>query len=460
MRTMLPRLAALALIGTAAAAHAADLVDAWRAAQAHDPAFNAAQAARDAGAARREQGAALWRPTVQLSGAAGWGSGDTSTSGARFSAPGFGTVDGARFDTSINGGNLWRWSVQARQPLYSRERDAGRRQLEIAADAADLEWRAGQQTLMLRTVERYFDAALAAESLRVLQRQQRAVNSALAESRDRFKLGDAPVTDTHEAQARAEAVRAEVLAAESALELKQSALADATGWGSAELQSLALPRSPAAAHDQPPLAQTLADAKAGNLQLQLLAAQTDAARQEAAKHGAMAAPSVDLVAMAAQDRLSGNGDFGSAANAQRNAMVGVQLTVPLYTGGMRGARELEALRLAEKASAESDQRAQQVAQATRAAWLGLTVGAARLQALEDALRAAHSRLDATRLGRQVGDRTTLELLNAENDAAAAELALQQARVGLLLDRLRLAALAGRLDEAQLQLANANLLPPR
>ena len=71
------------------------------------------------------------------------------------------------------------------------------------------------------------DAALAAEALHVQQRQQAAVERARVEAQDRFKLGDAPVTDTHEAAARAEAMRAEVLAAQTALQLKRSALADA-----------------------------------------------------------------------------------------------------------------------------------------------------------------------------------------------------------------------------------------
>lgn len=443
------------LSAAALQAQAADLLDAWRAAQAHDPEFAAAQAARDAGQARREQGASLWRPTVQFSGAAGVGSNETSTRGARFSAPGFGSVDGTSFDTSVTHGNLWRWSLQARQPLISRERDAGKRQLELAADAADLEWRATQQALMLRVAERYFDAALAAEALRVQQRQQAAVERALTEVRDRFKLGDAPVTDTHEAAARAEGMRAEVLAAESTLQLKRAALGDATGWPDAEMQSLSLPDG-ASARDVAALPQWLADTRQGNLQLRLLAAGTEVARQEAAKHAALASPSLDLVAMAGQDRLSGSGAYGPAGNGLNNSMVGVQLNVPLYTGGWRSAREQETLRLADKAAADVDRQAQQVAQATRAAWLGLTVGASRLAALDEALRATRSRLDATRLGRQVGDRTTLELLNAENDAAAAELAVQQARVALLLDRLRLAALAGGLDEAQLHLANASL----
>jgi outer membrane protein len=133
------------------------------------------------------------------------------------------------------------------------------------------------------------------------------------------------------------------------------------------------------------------------------------------------------------------------------------LNVPLYTGGWRSARQDESLRLADKAMAEGERQAQQVALQTRAAWLGLTVGASRVAALSEALVATRSRLEATRIGRQVGERTTLELLNAENDTAVAELALMQARVSLLLDRLRLAALAGKLDEAQLQLVNASLL---
>jgi outer membrane protein len=312
---------------------------------------------------------------------------------------------------------------------------------------------------MLRVAERYFDAALAAEALRVQRRQQESVERSLAEARDRFKLGDAPVTDTHEAAARAQAIRAEVLAAQTALTLKRTALDDITGWSAQPLQALAPlpPGEVGAPPDLQALAAWLADAKAGNPQLRMQAASVEVARQEAAKYGAAAAPSLDLVASVAQDRLSGSGDFGSATNSLNNALIGVQLNVPLYTGGWRSARQDESLRLADKASADGERQAQQVALATRAAWLGLTVGASRVAALSEALVATRSRLEATRIGRQVGERTTLELLNAENDTAAAELALTQARVSLLLDQLRLAALAGKLDEAQLQRVNASLL---
>ena len=82
--------------------------------------------------------------------------------------------------------------------------------------------------------------------------------------------------------------------------------------------------------------------------------------------------------------------------------------------------------------------------------LGAVHGVGRIARLLQAAREASlARLDATRLGRQVGHRTTLELLNAESDASAAELALTQWRSAVALDRLRLLQLAGALEEATL-----------
>jgi outer membrane protein len=74
------------------------------------------------------------------------------------------------------------------------------------------------------------------------------------------------------------------------------------------------------------------------------------------------------------------------------------------------------------------------------------------------MTAQQVRLDTTRIGRQVGDRTTLDLLNAENDASAADLALLQARIDTLQSRLRLDALAGKRDTQRLQVINDALQP--
>lgn len=439
-------------------AAATDLVDAWHAAQQHDLDYAAARAAWEAGASRRDQARALWRPSVVLSGTAAVAGSDSSVSGARFSAPGLGTSSGVGFDTSINRGTLGRAGLSASLPLYDSEREARGRQLELSADVADLEWAAAQQTLMLDTSQRYLDVVSAQEALRVLRQQQQAVGKALVETQDRFRLGDVPITDTHEAAARSQAVAAQVLALETDLRLKQEAFADATG-----LQvlgtTLMMPADAGAPAPLPALETWLEDAQARNPQLRMQIAAVEVARQEAAKSKGALSPSVDLVAQVGRERLSGTGDYGNATNSSGTRMIGVQVSVPLYTGGMRGAREQEALRLIEKAQAQADRARQQVAQQARTAWLGLSVGAGRIAALTQALSSTQARLESTRLGHQVGDRTTLDLLNAENDAASAELALLQARIELMMNRLRLAAAAGRLDEAWLRAVNSSLQMP-
>jgi outer membrane protein len=454
---MTPRAAAVLAAGAmllAADAHALDLVQAWRAAQEHDLDYTAARAAHDAGLARRAQGSALWRPSVALTGTAGRMSSNTATTGAQFTAPGFGTSNGVSFDTSIKDGTTESWGVTARQPLVSGERLAQGRQLALAADVAEQQWAEARQSLLLRTAERYFDVVLAAESLRVLREQQAAIEEARAQAQERFRVGDSPITDTHEAAARAEGVRAQVLAAETDLQLKQIALSDVTGVAPQDL-ALDIPAG-VAASDVGGLDHWLEEAARNNPTLRMQAAGVEVAREEVARTRATSSPSLDLVARFGRDRLYGSGDFGAASNVSSSGMIGVQVTVPVFTGGYRSAQHEEALGLAEKARAEEGRGRQQIALQTRAAWLGLTVGAGRVAALSAALDASRARLDATRLGRQVGDRSTLDLLNAQSDAAGAELNLLQARIGLVTERLRLAALSGSLDEDQLKAVSAGI----
>ena len=447
----------LLLAAGAAGAHALDLAQAWRAAQAADPQVTVANAAAQAGAARRQQAAALWRPQVMLGASAGVAGADSASTGAHCAAPGIPASNGVDFNTSVNTGVSTRWNVSARQSLRSGERSAQTRQLELAADMAELQAHSARSDLLLLTARRYFDLVLAERNLDLLRQQQGAVNRALTEAQDRFALGDKPVTDTYEALARAFALQAQVLGAENVLAVTQRVLAQSTGVPQSQLQ--VLPPTNAAGTDAEAsrsLEQWQVLALESNLALRLQALRVQSAQEEAAKYSAAASATLDLVAQIGQDRISGDGDFGSASNTSGQRMLGVQWSMPVFTGGMRDARQQEALRLQDQAQAELEAARQQTAQQVQSAWLALQTGPARLAALAAAQQASTARLGATQLGRQVGDRTTLDLLQAENDAGAAALALVQARSELLLARLQLSALAGVLDDAQLDGVNAAL----
>lgn len=448
---------ALALGCFAQTARAADLIEALHAAEQSDMDYAVARAAHAAALPRREQAAALWRPSVSVSASAGVSTHDTQTRGAQFIAPGFGTSNNVDFNTSVHDGTAGRWAITASQPLYNPERRAQQQLLGLSVDLAELEWRSARQALVLRTTQRYLDLALAQESLRVLKLQLDAVQKSSIEAQDRFKLGSNPVTDTYEAGARLAGIRAQVLAAESDVQLKRHLLSDSTGMPAATLWAR-LPAARSAVAAPRPLDAWLAEAQSGNLEIRIQELAAEVAKQEASKFSLKSSVAVDLIAQASRERLSGSGDFGSASNRASDRMLGVQITVPLFTGGYRDARQEEALRLADQAATQADRRRQTAAQELRSAWLGLSVGAERVNALADGLKASEARRDATHLGHEVGERTTLDVLNAENDSAAARLALVQARAGLLMDRLRIAALVGRLDDDTLRAVNDELEP--
>lgn len=431
------------------------LVEVWRAAQHSDRELAVARASRESVQPKAGQASALWRPNVALSATAGLGSHETRTRGAQFEAPGMGSSTGVGFNTSVNGGSLARWSITAVQPLYNPERRSQQAQLSLALEAAELEWQGAQQSLMLRTAERYLELALAEEALRVLRLQQTVVQRAFNEARDRFDLGAVPVTDTHEARARLASIRAQVLAAENELDIRRQQLADSTGLAPAGL-AVRLPQAVTSAAPPRSLEAWLADAENRNTNLRRQAVVVELARRESARHSLAAATTVDLVAQAARDRLSGSGDFGSAGQSSMNQMIGVQVSIPLYTGGYRDASGEEAQLLVEKSASQLTLARQQVAQQVRALWSRLSIGSERLQAFADGLTASDARRDATRTGLQVGHRTTQDLLNAESDLAAARLAWVREQVALLTDRLRLAAAAGQLDEAMLQAVDVEI----
>ncbi|WP_232073393.1 TolC family protein [Variovorax sp. RA8] len=448
---------AMALACISPATHAADLIEALQAAERADMDHAVARAAHEAALPRRDQAAALWRPRVEATASTGFGTHETQTRGAQFSTPAFGVSNNVNFNTSIRGGTAGRWAITASQPLYNPGRRAQQRLLGLSVDRSDLEWQSARQSLMLRVAQRYFDLALAEESLRVLKLQLDAVQRASTEAKDRFTLGSTPVTDTYETGARLAGVRAQVLAAESDVQLKRNLLADSTGLPAATL-STRLPAGRSADARPRPLEAWLADAQSGNPDVRIQELAAEVAKQEASRFSFQSSVAVDVIAQASRERLSGSGDFGSASNRGTDRMIGVQVSVPLFTGGYRSAQQEEALRLADKAATEADRSRQVTAQQVRSAWLGLSVGAERVHALADGVKASEARRDATHLGHQVGERTTLDLLNAENDTAAARLALVQARAGLLMDRLRLAALVGQLDDDAWRSVNEDLEP--
>jgi outer membrane protein len=447
----LPLIAALTLAGISSATYAADLMNAWQAALTRDPEIAAARALHEQAAFRQDQAKALWAPTVSAGGAVGLGGADSRIKGAE--VPGM--MSDMTFKTNVNAGALARASIGAQKAWISPEREAQSKQLELSAQVAQAQWQLAQQALIMRTAQRYFDVVGAELTLNVLQRQQKAVQQAAVEINKRQSVGDASVMDVQEANARASEIRAHVLTQENNLAMKKVAYRQLMGQEPTQLLT------PANVNLAP---SNLADAntwvqraKQQSPSLQMMSLQQAIQGQEAKRVKAGNAMTVDWVAQAQMDRLSGQGMYGSASNQMAQYMVGLQLNMPLSTGGMVEAREREALKQVEKLRYDQETAELQIEQNVRDAWQSLSTAPARLQALAQSEKASKARLSATRQAHRTGARTTNEWLGAEHDAAQSELAVMQLRIQTTMDQLRLSAASGELGEAQLRQVNALLI---
>jgi outer membrane protein len=425
------------------------LVAAWQAAAAHDPQFSSAQASYQAGMTGHDQARSVLLPQVVGVARTGRASLNNTTHGAQFTTPSMGTSNQVDFRTSINHGTLNQWSIEASMPLIDAATWAKSRQMEAGARLAEIRYRQARQDLILRTADAFFGVMLARDTLDTLERQQLAINKTLKEKQDRFRVGDIPVTDSLEAEAQAEDMSAKVLAARTDLQLKEQVYRDMTGLDPQALPAVNTDLD-ANVNGLPPL-ETWQDQSASSSPLIAMSAVgEDVARYEIDKYRAWKSPTISLVGAVGSDRLSGSGNYGPSTVTARNNMIGIQLTIPIFTGGYRSAKLEEAIHEEEKAGHDLASTRQWVARETESAWLGLTLGGQRVVALRQSLKANKARLKATLMGNQVGDRTTLDVLNAQNAVSQARLALIGAQTELMMNRLRLQAVSGRLDERELQ----------
>jgi len=141
----------------------------------------------------------------------------------------------------------------------------------------------------------------------------------------------------------------------------------------------------------------------------------------------------------------------------RAAVIGVQLSIPLYTGGAMNSRERESIAKKYQARDELNAALRDARLQVQDTYLSVKTGVARIAALEQSVLSARTALEATTLGRDVGTRTELDVLDAQQRLFSAQLDLAQARNDYLLGRIRLASAAGELQENDLRALNAYLV---
>ena len=339
------------------------------------------------------------------------------------------------------------------QPLLRRANIESLRQGEIQASQAELQLKLAEQDLLLRVSRGYFDVLQAQNALESVRAQKDAFTEQLAQANKSYSVGLVPVTDVNEAQSRYDLTLAQEIAALNEVEVKRRALEKSIRQ---ELPPLATldDASPVDILTAEQLSELATRASADALQVQIASASEDIARHEVAKQKAAWEPTLDLVL----NRSEGHHASYNATGPQnlRQSTIGLELAIPIYQGGAITSRERESAANFERARAELDGARLQSTFDARQALLGVQSGSALHQALRQALSSNETQVRSTRRGLDVGVRTRVDVLNAEQQFYATRRDLAAARYQTLVSGLQLKAAAGALTDEDLRRIDALL----
>ena len=424
-----------------AQANAADLLQIYKDALANDAQYASARASQVAGQEKAVQGRAALLPNIGLSGS------DTRTTGsASYDNPIYNAGSATNFNNTIQ--------LQLVQPLFRWANWQQYEQGKLSVVASDAQFSQAQQDLIVRVAQAYFDVLTAQDNLITLHAQQVAISEQLASAKRNFEVGTATITDTHEAQARYDLVIAQEFAGQSDLQVKRSALQQIIGK---EAGDLAMLKTGIKLEGPKPerIEDWVSSAEQQNFNVVASQVAVEIAKRTIEINRAGHYPTLDLVAGRARNSTGGQAGFGSATGVTTGNSIGVNWSVPIFSGFAVTSQVREAIALEDKARNDLEAARRAAALGARQAYVGVTSGLAQVKAYEAAEISSQSALDSNKLGYQVGVRINIDVLNAQQQLYTTRQTLAKARYDTIMSGLRLKAASGILKEEDL--AQINML---
>lgn len=417
---------ALLLAATSLPAPAQDLLEIWQMALQRDPIYAANRAARDAEQEAIPQARARLLPYVTADAVA--------------------EIDNARRLDGLNDSSSNRralWALTLIQPVFDMSAWSAYERAESVAKLADVTQARAYQDLILRVAQSYFDVLAGQDTLRALLAEKAAIETQLQAARQGFELGSTTITDTYEAQARLDLLNASELQARNALQLREDRLARIINDRPAQLAELAPdtqlpapePARPDAWTNQS--AASSLDVAQAELAARIVEKQIDMAKSE---HY----PTVHLQAQTGSASDRGLYNTGGGPRSL-DSTVGLQLSIPIFTGGEISSVVREQTSRLQQARYELENAKRQARQATLQHYSGVISGLAQIEALRAAEKSSQAALQANRTGYEIGVRVNIDVLNAQQQLYETQRSLAQARYDTLMSSLRLKASSGILS---------------
>ncbi|MEZ8101392.1 outer membrane channel protein TolC [Vibrio bivalvicida] len=437
MKKLLPLFISAALGSLSTNAFADTLTEIYNQAKENDPTLLSAAAKRDEAFEAVTSSRAALLPQINLTAGYNVTRGETELKNA---------------SNTDNDNETLSAGVTFSQALYDRSSWITLDTAEKGARQSDASYAAAQQALILRVSTAYFDVLRAQDNLVFVQAEKAAVGRQLEQTKQRFEVGLSAITDVHDAQAQYDSVLADEVLAQNSLVNSYEGLREITGQEHSNLDVLDTQRF-SAQKTTSAINELVDEAQEKNLSLLSARITQDIAKDKISNASSGHLPKLSL---------DGGYSYSDVSNATssdpttNDFKVGVNLNVPLYTGGSTTSLTKQAEFNYVSASQDLEKTYRSVVKDVRAFNNNISASIGALRAYEQTVVSAQSALEATEAGFDVGTRTIVDVLDSTRRLYDANKNLSNARYDYILSVLQLRQAVGTLSEQDVLDVNAGL----
>ena len=408
-------------------AFAEDLVDIYNQAATNDPTVREARERYASSHTLLDQGKSQLLPSVSLQG----------TSARNANAP-------AAFYSYGAGFNSHGWRLNVSQNLMNMEAWYAFQSARQSDRQAATTLAIAEQDLIVRVATAYFDVLRSQDNLEAFRAEEEAALSILRQSEQRFDVGLSTVTDVYQSQSSYDLARVNRLVEENNLAQRIEALEVLTGNSHNMLESLAegFPVAPAEPAVMTPWEEAASE---NNLSVKAAEYQFEASREDVKSARSRHLPTLTVGAGYNYNAESQNPFSFFPGQANESAQVSLNVTIPLYSGGLTSARRRQAYHNRNAAEEVLLFTRRSALQDIRNAFRSVQTDVVTVAAREQAIISAESALEATEVGAEVGTQNVVDVVLAQRTLYQAQRDYANARYNYVINTLNLKRAAGALN---------------
>ena len=439
--------------------NAASLLDVYEQALISDPRIKEAFANKEAIIEAKPQARSFILP--QLSGSASFSDND-SDGQSTFQQKIINPINGEEVVITNNTDFLQesetlQWDVTLRQAIFDYGSWMNLRKANKTVAQAEIDYLAAEQDLIIRVANAYFNVLAAEDTLEAEQAARQAIEKQLDQAQKRFDVGLIAITDVQEAQAAYDqSIANEITSKRNLATAKESLRAITDSYpGQLNKPDNNLPLIMPNPQSESDWVETSLEQNLSYLSAQV---GVEIAKSEIKVQRSGHLPTIGIQASKRDiDTDSFRSDSGSeftpADNENINEGVGVQLNLPLYSGGQVTSRVRQAVARHRASKEKLERVARETTRIARDSYLGVISGIATVKALQQSVKSSATALQATEAGYEVGTRTTVDVLDARRRLYSSQKNLAISKYDYLKNILQLKQAAGTLTQSDLEQIN-------